>query len=1094
VELIEKKIAGYKRKFHTNLILRGALYTLAVLLSAYLFFIFLEYHLRGGSLLRGVLFFGYLLLCALVLYKWIFHPLLGLLSPRHRISDEQAAANIGSAFPDIRDKLLNLIQLMRGVRREGTLLAASIDQRARQLSAVAFEEAVDFRKNLHYLRYLFIPFVLVLFMGLYSPGMLVDPAVRIVRFNREYVPEAPFRFLLQNEALIAFQNEEFDLDLLLEGESIPENVYLVTAERRIKLNKLDINRFRHRFDNLREPFSFRFEASGFYSKPYDLSVVNRPALQHFDLEFNFPPYLMRPPERLSNSGNFQVPEGTAITWIFSTSDADRMALQFGEEEPALLEPETSRRFRHTRVAEKPVDYSVRMINRYSENRDQIRYFMDVIPDRSPEIELEQFRDTTFYDLLILGGNVSDDYGLSELKLFYRVLRDRTAIEEEAGYSSFDLGLDRSKSSQSFYHQWQLGEYGLSLGDELEYYLQVRDNDGLHGRKATRTPLYRFRVPDRSEMAEALDNSAKSTENQINKSVSQAESLRRQIEELDDRLKGKNQLDWQDQRRIEELIKQRESLQKSIEELQEQFRLDNEMRERFSDERSERIREKIEQLQQLMDDLLDEETRKLYDELQRLLEEHQSLDEIKKMIEQLNRKESNLENEIERTLELFKKMKFEFKLEQAVGQSRELGEKQEQLAEETLDKDSENQELIESQEELNRQFEELEKDLGDLHELNQDLRNPGPMQDLTPEQQEISKQQQQASEQLQDNKRKNAGNAQQKAAEQLRQMAKKLEEMQSMMTEASMDVNLNQLRDIVDNLLKLSFAQEDLMVEFRRVNPSDPRFLELSGRQLNLKDDAAVIQDSLLSLSRQEFGLSSFVTREVSDMNRYFDEALEAIRQRRKGEAVGKQQFAMTSINNLALMLDDVLTQMMNAMGQGAGQPMPSQTPSLSQLQQQLNQRISQLKQSGKQGRELSEELARMAAEQERIRQMLRELEEKMEMGQDGGGSSPLDELRQRMEQSELDLVNKQLTEQLIRRQQDILTRMLEAENAARERELDDEREAEHAKDISRTIPQAFEDYIRLKEKEIELLKTVPPRLNPYYKNEVNEYFKRIGSN
>ena len=316
----------------------------------------------------------------------------------------------------------------------------------------------------------------------------------------------------------------------------------------------------------------------------------------------------------------------------------------------------------------------------------------------------------------------------------------------------------------------------------------------------------------------------------------------------------------------------------------------------------------------------------------------------------------------------------------------------------------------------------------------------------------------------------------------------------MMTEASMDVNLNQLRDIVDNLLKLSFAQEDLMQEFRRVNPSDPRFLELSGKQLNLKDDAAVIQDSLLSLSRQEFGLSSFVTREVADMNRYFDEALDAIRQRRKGEAVGKQQFAMTSINNLALMLDDVLTQMMNAMGQGAGQPMPSKTPSLSQLQQQLNERISQLKQSGKQGRELSEELARMAAEQERIRQMLRELEEKMEMGQDGGGDSPLDELRQRMEQSEMDLVNKQLTEQLIRRQQDILTRMLDAENAAREREIDDEREAEHAKDISRTIPQVFEDYIRLKEKEIELLKTVPPRLNPYYKNEVNEYFKRIGRN
>jgi hypothetical protein len=41
------------------------------------------------------------------------------------------------------------------------------------------------------------------------------------------------------------------------------------------------------------------------------------------------------------------------------------------------------------------------------------------------------------------------------------------------------------------------------------------------------------------------------------------------------------------------------------------------------------------------------------------------------------------------------------------------------------------------------------------------------------------------------------------------------------------------------------------------------------------------------------------------------------------------------------------------------------------------------------------------------------------------------------------------------------------------------------------MPDAFEDYIKLKEKEIELLKTVPLKLNPYYKKEVNEYFKRI---
>ena len=98
-----------------------------------------------------------------------------------------------------------------------------------------------------------------------------------------------------------------------------------------------------------------------------------------------------------------------------------------------------------------------------------------------------------------------------------------------------------------------------------------------------------------------------------------------------------------------------------------------------------------------------------------------------------------------------------------------------------------------------------------------------------------------------------------------------------------------------------------------------------------------------------------------------------------------------------------------------------------------------------------------------------------------------------MEQTEMDLVNKQITEQTIRRQKEIEVRLLEAEKSMREQDLDQERKGEAAKDYDKEIPRAFEEYLRLKEKEVELLKTVPPKLYPYYKKEVNEYFKRIGN-
>jgi hypothetical protein len=109
------------------------------------------------------------------------------------------------------------------------------------------------------------------------------------------------------------------------------------------------------------------------------------------------------------------------------------------------------------------------------------------------------------------------------------------------------------------------------------------------------------------------------------------------------------------------------------------------------------------------------------------------------------------------------------------------------------------------------------------------------------------------------------------------------------------------------------------------------------------------------------------------------------------------------------------------------------------------------------------------------------------------GQMPGGDLPSKMEQTEMDLVNKQITEQLIQRQKEIMTRLLETEKSMREQDMDEERKGETAKDYEKEIPKVFEDYLRLKEKEVELLKTIPPKLYPYYKKEVGEYFKRMGN-
>jgi hypothetical protein len=392
-----------------------------------------------------------------------------------------------------------------------------------------------------------------------------------------------------------------------------------------------------------------------------------------------------------------------------------------------------------------------------------------------------------------------------------------------------------------------------------------------------------------------------------------------------------------------------------------------------------------------------------------------------------------------------------------------------------------------------EFQKTTEKLEELEKLGKELDNNEEMPGEE-ESKEVQEQQQQSKEQLDQNQPSKSKAPQKKALQQMQQMQQQMEGMQSSMSMEMEMENIESLRQILHGLVKLSFDQEGLMKEFNELAQNDPRFNTLAQLQLKLKDDSKVLEDSLLALGKRDPMMGSFITKEIGELNNHLDKVIESNRERRRPQAASEMQMTMTSINNLALMLDDhfdMMMQMMQNAKMGKGKKgKPKSGQSLGEMQQQLNQKIQELKNSGKSGRQLSEELAEMAAEQERIRRALQEMQEKMK----NEGQMPGGDLPSKMEQTEMDLVNKQITDQLIKRQKEILTRLLEAEKSMREQDMDEERKGETAKDYEKEIPKAFEEYLRLKEKEVELLKTIPPKLYPYYKKEVSEYFKRMGTN
>ena len=60
--------------------------------------------------------------------------------------------------------------------------------------------------------------------------------------------------------------------------------------------------------------------------------------------------------------------------------------------------------------------------------------------------------------------------------------------------SEDVFISKNKQSDEFYYAWDLAPLNVQPGDNIEYYFEVWDNDGVNGSKATRSEKKLYKAP------------------------------------------------------------------------------------------------------------------------------------------------------------------------------------------------------------------------------------------------------------------------------------------------------------------------------------------------------------------------------------------------------------------------------------------------------------------------------------------------------------------------------------------------------------------------------------------------------------------------
>jgi hypothetical protein len=919
---ITYKLQQFTRKYYVNELIKGIILFFSFGLLYLLFTLFLEYFLWLKPTARTFLFWIFILVEVFLLLRFIATPIFRLIGIQKGISFEDSSKIIGRHFPEVKDKLLNVIQLQED-DNQSDLLMAGINQKAEELQPIPFIKAVDFGKNTKYLKYAIVPVVIwliTIITGNYN--IFKDGLERVVNHRMAYTAPAPFYFNLQNKKLKVIQGNAIEVAFETLGTVVPVEAKIVFDKQEYYLQNSGNGRFTYLFSDVQEALSFYVTANGVQSEEYKITVVNTPTIEAVLLKLKYPYYVGKSNETIPNAGNVLVPEGTKITWVVSANQTEKIRF-ITNKRKQLFKKNATDNFVFSKEIRVPLNYQITSSNKDLKDFDNLQFAVNVIKDEDPKISVISNIDSIFSGLAQFAGRLSDDYGLNKLELVYF---DGNHPENIKRHS-----LPISKSNvQTFFYQFPEG-IDVIKGANYELYFEVFDNDGINGSKKAKSSVFKYRQKTAIEVEEELLQEQRKTINNLERGLLNQEKQNQSLAKIQQDLQRKKKVSWNDKKKVDSFIKRQQQykkmMQRQTEKLQETLdekTVPNKCLEQKKDELNKRIEElrKTDRQEKLLAEIA-EIAKKLNKE------------ELVKKAKELAQQNKQQERSLERTLELVKRFYVEQKTMQIAFKLNELAKKQEVLEKQT-------DTSLEEQKKIQTAFDELKKELEELARDNEKLKEPIDLPDVYDEKRDIDETLSKVEESLKKDAKKEAKQNQQKSAEQMKKMSGKMQKAMMEMEGDSIEENMEDLRKVLENLVTFSFKQEKVMNTLDGISTTHPDFGKELKKQNDIRSYFEHIDDSLYVLSMRLPKISGKIQHDLSTAHYNLEQSLENFSEGRFDNGVSNQRYVMTASNNLADYLSTMLNSMKNAsmkMGKGKGKGKGFSLPDIIKKQGELSEKM-----------------------------------------------------------------------------------------------------------------------------------------------------------
>lgn len=1092
--VIKQKLTAFIKRYYVNELLKGTILFISIWLIYSLLILFIEYFLWLSPPYRTLLFWIFILFSGILFFRFILWPLAKLFKLSKGLDLRDASILIGKHFPEVSDKLLNVLQLESNTD-QSELLLASISQKSKELNPVPFKSAVNFSTSLKYLKYAAFPILIILaiiFTG--NSSIFSESYKRVVNYNTAYEPPAAFAFLLNVEDLVVEEGEDFNLEVQTIGKLIPETVVVHFNEEEYYLKNTVPNTFLYSFEGLKNDLEFYLTANNVTSRSYKIKVIQVPKLLDFEMLLNFPTYLNKANEIVKGTGNATVPVGTKISWSLKTRTTDEVL--FKSEDTALKFNRNKTDFKFSERVFSPLEYSINTSNSIVKDHETLNYSIEVIKDEYPVINVQYKQDSVNTETHYFYGKVSDDHAVTKVNLVYYTENDKEKIK--------NIAIPVANQNVSEFLRTFPGDLELEFGTNYNLYFEVFDNDGVRGSKSSKSEVFSFRKKSEKELsAENLQQQGESIQG-ISESLEELQESKNELEELSRMQKEKSELNYNDKKRVEEFLKRQKQQAEMMKNYSE--KLKNSLDEKTGSEENRELEKELKDRVERNEERL-QENEELLKELQEYADKI-SKEELMEKLEKLSKQNTAEQRNLEQLLELTKRYYVQEKTQKLARDLEKTGEDQEKLAK----NDSLN--TKENQKQLSNEFKEFNEEMEDLEKENDALKKPFDMERERETEEEIKHEQQKAEDQLQQNNKEAAKSPQKKAAEKMKEMSKNMKSAQVGAQGEQLNVNIETMRQILDNLMVFSFEQEELLLSFREMRINNPAYPKKLKKQQVLKEHFQHIDDSLFVLAMNNPMITEKITSKLTDIEFDINKALERLAQNELSQGTASQQYVMTNTNELANMLSEVLGSMqemanLSLSPNGSGEGM--QLPDIIKAQDGLNQEMEEgvKKGEGKEEKEgengngkggegkvkrdgegkLDEEGSAKLFEIFKQQQLLRQqLEDKLK---EAGLDKKNAELLSEMKRTEQELLEKGFNRGTLKRMNQIQHRLLQLENAVREQEEEEQR-------TSKTNQQNFKNTtqdqnIRAKEyfNSTEILNRQSLPLRQIYKTKVKRYFESV---